>query len=537
MVWSLVPAEGLRGAQKYYIFASGRYKVGRKDCDIVVQMDTAVSRLHAEVIVDKMVSHDLCFLGQKTPNSHVKIKDYSKYGTFVNKELGPMSTRLRHSEEVKLKEGDTVTFGTGNATFRFCYVPFIIFIHSSVHGRIRPSFQDFASYIGAEVTSKWSPKITHVLVDESSSVTMEIIESVLAKKIVVLADWFKVLAEKNICLELPSPMHYLPSLNLEGNLVKIVEPQVRENCLEGYTFVLVSNHKYKFGSKLLLLLEASGATHVSVDELSDSQTGNNHAVLVIPEKTTSEYNHSRQLSNLSRITEINLVAAVLSGRLDSSTLELVSYDPNKDAVVITSSQSTDETIVADSDVEIDAATSTGVITTIKAEITGKNNIGGSSEKVRDKESINDYDEQKEVNYEALQETKASALGEANVVRICKLDEANVAHMDEFEHSDIIYNSDLIVRDTTAAPSMSSEMAANFKCFRKRETVSGNNFRDLIPFSKDPYKENDHGRESDYMKDERKRKQLEAIAEELFNNVKLRKRTAAGTSLEAFLSHR
>jgi len=91
---------------------------------------------------------------------------------------------------------------------------------------------------------------------------------------------------------------------------------------------------------------------------------------------------------------------------------------------------------------------------------------------------------------------------------------------EFQKFDILYNSNLIVRkdwDYRKTNYSSKEATPNFKCFRKKSTMSGNSFNDLIPFGRDPYKEADYGREMvEFIKEEKKRKEAEALAEDLFN---------------------
>lgn len=53
---------------------------------------------------------------------------------------------------------------------------------------------------GAYATRKWSDECTHVLADESCSLTPELLDAVIGKKQIVLGDWFKVL---------PLPMNIL----------------------------------------------------------------------------------------------------------------------------------------------------------------------------------------------------------------------------------------------------------------------------------------------------------------------------------------
>lgn len=564
MVWGLIPVDSPRGAQKYYIFSKGTYKVGRKDCDIIVQTDTSVSRIHAEIIVDEMTSCDTSH--SESGAFPARIIDRSRYGTSINKAHGVERVRLLKDQEVKLKDEDMVTFGTGNATFRFCLVPLVIFLHCS---KPIQAIEASISSIGAHITCTWSNECTHVLVDESSAITLELIEAILSKKLIVLGDWFKVLAEQKIRTEIPSCTSYIPNLTLDGILVRVVEPKSREKCLEGYTFVLGSSHKYKFGDKFQSLLEVAGAKFFHVDEFcSGSQTSadgeNNQVVRVIPGEPTNEFDHIRELSSLSRVTESRLVAAILSGHLESSIIE-------PSAFIISSSHSTDETIVADSDVEIDTATSDRAVAIVKLHDVLGDKHDEIVKESEDREDASNYEgTQKNVNhsfYEHKEENKkVSEDGEAakdqkdrnhfsnypvrspdrsnasgskfeNVMK--RVDKGDDSVADRHENSDIIYNQDLIVKNigTPLLVRSTTKKVVNFKCFRKKSSMSGNSFRNLIPFSKDPYTESDYGNnESSYMREEKKRKQMEAIAEDLFNNEKARKRTAIGTSLQALLSH-
>nr|XP_010918402.1 nijmegen breakage syndrome 1 protein isoform X2 [Elaeis guineensis] len=613
MVWGLIPVDSPRGAQKYYIFSRGTYKVGRKDCDIIVQTDTSVSRVHAEIVVDKMTSYDASHIGSGTFPSYARIIDRSRYGTSVNKELGADGVCLRKDLEAKLKDGDLVTFGTGNATFRFCFVPLVIFLHCSKPIQANHSLEASISSIGAHISCTWSNECTHVLVDESSPVTLELIEAILSKKPIVLSDWCKVLAEQKICIEIPSWTSYIPSLTIDGMLVRVVEPKSREKCLADYTFVLGSSHKYKFGDKFRSLLEVAGAKSFHVDEFcSNSQTSadgeNNQVVLVIPGEPTNEFDHFRELSSLSRVTEVRLVAAILSGHLESSIIEppaCLDLRITKDifeaidadflascsnnfiqlhikllpsellTVIISSSHSTDETMVADSDVEIDTATSDRAAAIANLpdalrcehdeivkesenredvrnfEDTPKNvnyslyeheeknpTVSEDGEETRDRDDRNNC-----TKYSVLSPDKSNISGPKfeNVGVMKRVDKSEEAVADRHENSDIIYSQDLIVKNIgTLIPVRSTtKKVVNFKCFRKRNTMSGNSFRNLIPFSKDPYLESGCGsnESSEYMKEEKKRKQMEAIAEDLFNNEKVRKRATACTSLQALLSRR
>ncbi|KAF8398694.1 hypothetical protein HHK36_014551 [Tetracentron sinense] len=520
MVWALFPADSLPGEQKYFIFSKGTYKVGRRGCDVIINTDKGVSRIHAEIVVDAMTSLDPPQNISSSYPFEVRIRDCSKYGTFISKKMGSKEKIHEYpNKETTLKDGDLVSFGTGNATYRFCFVPLVFFVLSLKPFQVDCPLQDKISSIGACTTDNWTTECTHVLVDQSTPIKEDLIDAIVAQKPVVLNNWVEVVAEKNIRTELPSCTPYVPTLILEGVPVKVADPKIRENCVAGYTFLLGSLHLYKFGDKLQSLFEVGGAKVLSIDEFcSSSQVsedgGNNRVVLVIPAGSVDKFDRFHHLRSLSRVNDINLICVVLSGLLDPSVVispskatirkvikgfvvgETIKHSYQIGAlgskptilalsgtvgplssVLVASSCSTDETIVADSDVEVDTAT-------------------------------------------------------------YKIDESETS---ELQNSVIIYSQDLIVRDTNVPASVHSTInsgVVNFKCFRKRETRSGNSFNDLVPFSKYPYKESDYGSEEvvESVKEEKKRKQMEAIAEDLFNTVKVRRRGVAGASLHGLLTH-
>lgn len=88
-------------------------------CDVNIAKDKGVSRVHAEIVVDSMISA----LPQQTKSSvlssKVRIRDCSKYGTYVNKNLTSMEKiHELPNKETSLRDGDLVSFGTGTAVFR-----------------------------------------------------------------------------------------------------------------------------------------------------------------------------------------------------------------------------------------------------------------------------------------------------------------------------------------------------------------------------------------------------------------------------------
>ncbi|CAN6282682.1 unnamed protein product [Urochloa humidicola] len=556
MVWALTPVDTVRGTQKYYIFAAGTYKVGRKDCHVIVQADTSISRVHAEIAIEKMVAWDPRSGAPASP-SYVRVVDRSKYGTFVNKVQGTQGSRLHKDEDVMLTDGDTVTFGTGNATFRLSFVHIVAFFHGRKSQRIDPSVHTVMTSIGAYATRKWSDECTHVLADESCSLTPELLDAVMGKKQIVLGDWFKALAEKNIHTEIPSCRQYIPNLTLDGTVIKMVEINLIQNCLAGYTFILGPSDKYQFGEKLHGLLESTGAKYLHIDEFcpnsQDSVAGDtDQQILVVPARYPLEFSKIRVLFPLSKISDVKLFAAILSGRLEPTAIE-------PPAFIVTSSNSTDETIVEDSDVEMETATSnpTGAaksqnhienvsddekeITNITSEVAVT--VGGTkanfiqpnnSQKVEVLKPI-------EEDVKVIEKTAiyTSKVRDEDVRVIHKVPKDENLDISRDGACDVIFSQDLVVkRLPRSAPAASTEVGGlNFKRFRKRETVSGNSFKDLVPFAREPYRESDYetGTLTDFMREEKQRKQMEAVAEDLFNNAKSKKRAAAGSSIHTLLT--
>ncbi|CAA3014567.1 nijmegen breakage syndrome 1 [Olea europaea subsp. europaea] len=507
MVWGLFPVDPVPGEDKYYFFSQGTYKVGRKGCDIIVNKDKGVSRIHAEIILDEMISVDLSHNKSSNNSSKVRIRDCSKYGTFISKNMGSKEKvhEYPHKETI-LKDGDMVSFGTGNATYS-----------SKGVQNIKIDMVRMCSC--ASLTHTWTLQCTHVLVDDFSSITCEAVDSVVAKVPLVQCDWVEFIAGKGICTEVPSSASYAPTLMLEGLSVKVADPQSREHCLRGYTFLLEPFHKYKYQDKLPLLLDVGGAKVVYVEALeSESQGlegGNNHVVRVVPTGLPSSAECCRKFSSLPKLNEMDLISAVLSGHLDDSIIVSA-------PVLVASSCSTDETVVADSDVEMETVTSTRASAAVcameSAEHESKqerniHKVVSAENNCRAESVVNIIDS---IDQESKGDTAVStiktikhdsqgfipsnrAVLEPNSVN-CTDDK--MSRKDSIDNSesgklDIIYSQDLIVRDSKLpAPGHSSTSSAvtNFKLFRKMRTPSGNSFHNLIPFSKYPYEESDYGNE-------------------------------------------
>ncbi|XP_056165887.1 nibrin homolog isoform X3 [Syzygium oleosum] len=512
MVWGLFPADSLSGEEKYYIFSKGTYKVGRKGCDIIINKDKGVSRIHAEITVAAMTDASPLAVASSASSAKVLIRDCSKYGTFINKNLGsPEKVHEFPNKQATLKDCDMVSFGTGNATYRFCFVPLVFYVVCSESPSSFRFLEEKVSSIGGLVTENCR-ECTHVLVDQFMQVEASLLDAVVAKKHFVLSSWLE----------------------------------------------------YKFGDKLQMLLGVAGAKILSANEFHFSSQAlefeNNRVVYVMPRRTVDS--RSSKVSLLFRVNELDLVCAVLSAHLDTSSL----ISPS---VIVSSSCSTDETVVADSEAEDETATSMRLASPVHLEKhtvpddsgkASRNGVVADSENdhamsnkyhcddivVRSERTSTSTHATSPVNLEKLTMPKDSGKASTNCVAaesendramnnkyICDDILIKSDRTDESAEgsSDIIYSQDLIVRRTTLPATSSVDgSGVNFKRFRKKNTPSGNSFTNLVPFSKFPYKESDYRNEQleESVREEKKRKQMEAMAEDLFNNDKGRKRGAAGS---------
>lgn len=87
---------------------------------MIVTKDKGVSRVHAEIVVNAMNLLN----PQPKERSHLSpsilIRDCSKYGTFISKNVGlKQKVHELPNKETALEDGDLVSFGTGSATYKY----------------------------------------------------------------------------------------------------------------------------------------------------------------------------------------------------------------------------------------------------------------------------------------------------------------------------------------------------------------------------------------------------------------------------------
>ena len=125
-----------------YFLPAGSYSVGRKDSDLSLPNDKAVSRKHARLEVQSS--------GEGCPQSIFSVTELgSTYGTSVNGEnLAKETPRV-------LEDGDIVRFGAQWSGFRVRWLP-LVFCVTRMNKKDKLSLKASANAIGAEVVSEWS---------------------------------------------------------------------------------------------------------------------------------------------------------------------------------------------------------------------------------------------------------------------------------------------------------------------------------------------------------------------------------------------
>lgn len=580
MVWELEPLNS-SGASKYYLISQGTYKVGRKDCAVVIQTDKTISRVHAEIIVEAASSWNAFQCFSSVPSPEIRMKDLSKFGTFVNKEICSKPVFSFANKETILSNGDLITFGTNNTTFRLNFVPFLFCIPALERLNRKHDLCTVVSSMGAYATEKWMSECTHLIVEDSSPITNDVMEAIMAKKSIVVYDWLQAMVgQTSLPSEIPNCLSFLPSMTLKcGHAsvqVKIADPKHREACLCGTTFVVGPLHLYHYKEKLQLLLEVAGATVIPFSKRRSitQKTGvsREHEVLIVPAEGTKknlglDSNEFSYIKEIPRLSEDKVVEAIVAGDCSAFTFE---------TTLCPSSSSTKEMVnVADSEDEEEVTTRhqhSKVIDSNKTSLSG--NCVRLSPICKERQIVSDTTEIKrskpvsEAGSAGLSLAKngleeSSAIQTHQQFRRVTGDEKYLSNRQkeemsqreasesattlevkagtkdyimakgdvgsetgEFQKFDVLYNSNLIVRkdwDYKNTNNSSKKATPNFKCFRKKSTISGNSFNDLIPFGRDPYKEADYGREMvEFIKEEKKRKEAEALSEDLFNSERVKR---------------
>ncbi|KAL5004153.1 hypothetical protein ScPMuIL_017609 [Solemya velum] len=273
--------------RKHVLLVGKEYVVGRKDCDIQVEGDKAVSRRHSLLTV----THPEANLGHPHRVPELQLKDVSKFGTFVNKE------RLEDNRTtVNLKDGDEVVFGSPTSSFMAVYEPFVI-TSSCLDNNSKKTIRSQLLTLGGHMVNEWR-KDCSLLVMNSISVTIKVICALISLKPVVKPNYLERYIQylKGEARE-PKIDMYLPELvetQLDPASVTFGKDPKRQTIFQGMKFIFLNPKQFK---KMSLAIELAGGTPVLMEEGCDSD---DDRVLVEPNTVVMNCNPEDQTQNLSQ---------------------------------------------------------------------------------------------------------------------------------------------------------------------------------------------------------------------------------------------
>ncbi|KAK3578458.1 hypothetical protein CHS0354_038545 [Potamilus streckersoni] len=258
-MWYLISLEN--PDNKYVLLGGKDYIVGRRDSDILVTGDPTVSRHHVELTV----SHSEANLGNVNRLPVLKLKDISKFGTWVNKE--------KVSGERVLNDGDQIVFGSPKTSYTVVYEPLVIST-SCLDSVAKKSIKVSMCILGGHIASEWQQDCS-LLVMNKISVTIKVICALVALKPIVfpqyLEDYIKHLQGQ---APKPEPESYLPVLaesQLDPSLASFSCNPIRKTLFQGMKFIFLQESQLK---KMSLAIKLAGGMPVML------KAGENEHILV-----------------------------------------------------------------------------------------------------------------------------------------------------------------------------------------------------------------------------------------------------------------
>ncbi|XP_033747756.1 nibrin-like [Pecten maximus] len=237
---------------QHVLLVGKSYIVGRKDCEILVENDAAVSRKHAELTV----THPEVNLSKPSLLPTLFIKDLSKYGTMLN------SSKVQGQTTVK--DGDEVMFGSPKSAFIAVYEPFIVST-SCLSPSLKKQVRQAVMRLGGHIIADWSRHCTH-LVMTSISVTIKVVCAMVSTKPIVSPDFLDAyLRSLENSKEQPNPESYLPTVSesqVDPTEVSFTNDPRRKTIFQGKTFIFLQQKQFQ---KMSLAVELGGGMPLLIE--------------------------------------------------------------------------------------------------------------------------------------------------------------------------------------------------------------------------------------------------------------------------------
>ncbi|GAQ81046.1 hypothetical protein KFL_000690240 [Klebsormidium nitens] len=529
MVWQLssTPTNPAPVPITYHFTAPGEYKVGRKDCTVTINTDKTVSRLHADIIVGP--SPTVLSPEGAIPRPFIKIKDLSKFGTFINKQHESHPIKDLPDAEAHLKDGDIVTFGSTHCSFRLTFIPLVLCLPCGLSTSKAQIVERAAKQIGAFLVDTWSPQCTHLLAEDGTALSPLFYEAVGAGKPVVTLEWIQAFAARETPSKpVPDPSSFLPTFTVARARAppashQVALPEARRGLLSGFVVLLAATAPYD--PHLRDMISAAGG---QLEETAlPSEKKHRQRLYVKASKAAAGDEDPADAEKCQQATEQKLMLAILTGQLalaDVTVPQPAASEGSKGTDVTTDDEMAEagEEVAGPSTAPGDGWNSTPHIRTSQAQKPPPR----PPVVLPPRRSVATPSTPAESPSRATQANGATPAGDR---------EGSGAD----SKAEILFEPGLVKVDLNrpqpvygiGASSQWDGTGPNFKRFRKVLPIggAGNSFETLIPYAKEPYKESNEFRNrevEDFVREEKAKTVAAAAADDLFNAEKIRRQKAA-----------
>lgn len=254
-MWLLKPLSEL--GTTFNLLSNAVYIVGRKDCEILLPSDQAVSRKHAQIKVSHLENN--ITKPDRTPVA--VLTDLSKFGTWLN------NVKLNNGEEKLLSDGDQIMFGSPKSSFMVVYEPLIIST-SCLDNPSKKLVRTLVTSLGGHMVNEWRSDC-HLLVMNSLSVTIKVISALVSQKHIVTPAYLENVVKKlKEGVAIPDPDLFLPNISetqINPDQVSFKPDVKRATVFQGMKFIFLSAKQFK---KMSLTVEMGGGLPILMDDPS-----------------------------------------------------------------------------------------------------------------------------------------------------------------------------------------------------------------------------------------------------------------------------
>ncbi|XP_076650980.1 nibrin isoform X2 [Halictus rubicundus] len=279
-MWYLITSTG----KHLYLKPNKQVTFGRKKCDILLQNDESISRVHAFIHI-KPIEIIKC----DEPISKCELKDVnSKYGTYiiVNEEEKLQVT----SAGIILKNGDKIRFGLQQHVFTVVYVPLITVV-STFHNAEKQKLQGILDEIDGMISHNWTRACTHLTVSKAALTEKVTWAMASAVPIVHLNFWEAMKQAIETGDELPKPADFVPPIVeslVNKQSVSLCVNVKRKTLFGSFIFVSFSERQYKLYGKMISMAGGKSILYSKRPLTIKEICAPNVIVLQYPESDTTQ---------------------------------------------------------------------------------------------------------------------------------------------------------------------------------------------------------------------------------------------------------